>query len=180
VLGNRPPQGGYEKLRPTAGRTLPVWLSRAGYDTIHIGKYLNGYGARTPATEVPPGWTEWHGSVDPFTYRMWGYRLNEGGVVRQYGRPARREPAALPDRRLPRQGRGRDPPPRAQRQALYLSVAFLAPHAESAAGPQAAPVRSAPRHRGTFANEPVPRPPSYDEADVSDKPAVLAQAYGPA
>ena len=178
VLGNRPPQGGYQKLRPTAGRTLPVWLSRAGYDTVHIGKYLNGYGAATPAAEVPPGWTEWHGSVDPFTYRMWGYRLNEGGVVRQYGRPRVENPALYQTdvyrdkavaaiRRRAHNGR-----------PLYLSVAFLAPHAESAAGRQAAPVRSAPRHRGTFANEPVPRPPSYDEADVTDKPAVLGQAYG--
>ena len=35
--------------RSTPRHTLPVWLQRAGYDTIHIGKYLNGYGAATPA-----------------------------------------------------------------------------------------------------------------------------------
>ena len=32
----------------TARETLPVWLRRAGYRTIHIGKYLNEYGERRP------------------------------------------------------------------------------------------------------------------------------------
>src|SRR3712207_911176 len=41
VLGNRPPEGGYEALDET--NTLPVWLQRAGYHTVHLGKYLNGY-----------------------------------------------------------------------------------------------------------------------------------------
>jgi arylsulfatase A-like enzyme len=177
VLGNRPPQGGYEKLRPTAGRTLPVWLARAGYETVHIGKYLNGYGRGTPAAEVPPGWTDWQGSVDPFTYFMWGYRLNENGVVREYGRPRVEDPALYQtdvyrDKAVDairRRARSRRP--------LFLSVAFLAPHAEAGArgGPT---VRSAPRHRGRLAGEPLPRPASFDEADVADKPAVFGQAYG--
>ena len=178
VLGNRPPQGGYEKLRPTAGRTLPAWLARAGYDTVHIGKYLNGYGAATPAGEVPPGWTDWHGSVDPTTYRMWGYRLNENGVVRQYGRPRVENPA------LYQTDVYRDKAVAAIRsrarsaQPLFLSVAFLAPHAEAGA-PRARPtVRSAPRHRGRLATEPLPRPASFDEADISDKPAALGRAFG--
>ena len=62
VMGNALPTGGYEKLDHS--NTLPVWLQRAGYRTAHIGKYLNGYGRRS-ATEVPPGWTEWYGAVDP-------------------------------------------------------------------------------------------------------------------
>ena len=77
----------------TAGSTssnwLPVWLQRAGYHTAHIGKYLNGYGDRNP-TEVPPGWSEWHGSVDPSTYLFYGYTLNENGAAR--APTARRDP----------------------------------------------------------------------------------------
>src|SRR5262245_19810158 len=42
VLGNGPPDGGF--LRFNDSSTLPVWLQQAGYQTIHIGKYLNGYG----------------------------------------------------------------------------------------------------------------------------------------
>src|SRR5215211_8531392 len=84
VMGNAPPQGGYEKLRPTENSTLPVWLRAAGYHTIHIGKYLNGYGRADP-THVPAGWSEWYGSVDPSTYRFYGYTLNENGRLVNYG-----------------------------------------------------------------------------------------------
>ena len=56
VMGNAAPQGGYEKLRPTEANTLPAWLRASGYQTVHIGKYLNGYG-RTQPTHVPAGWT---------------------------------------------------------------------------------------------------------------------------
>ena len=43
VMGNAMPTGGYEKLDHS--NTMPVWLQRAGYRTVHIGKYLNGYGS---------------------------------------------------------------------------------------------------------------------------------------
>ena len=32
---------------------LPVWLKDQGYETVHIGKYLNGYGLDVPASYVP-------------------------------------------------------------------------------------------------------------------------------
>src|SRR5699024_5060004 len=50
--------------------TLPVWLYRAGYNTIFLGKYINGYGRQktrngTPSRNyIPPGWTEWRASLD--------------------------------------------------------------------------------------------------------------------
>ncbi|HEY8584437.1 MAG TPA: sulfatase-like hydrolase/transferase [Capillimicrobium sp.] len=91
VLGNRPPLGGYGAFRD-AGNTLPVWLQRAGYRTAHVGKYLNGYGRDVAAT-VPPGWDEWYGSVDPTSYMMWGYTLNENGALRTYGSFRDEDPA---------------------------------------------------------------------------------------
>jgi N-acetylglucosamine-6-sulfatase len=176
VLGNRPPNGGYGALTDRAN-TLPGWLRREGYDTIHIGKYLNGYG-RDEGAVVPPGWSDWHGSVDPSTYLMWGYRLNENGTIRQYGRqnvenPALYQTDVYRDKAIEaiRSRAAGDTP-------FVLSVAFLAPHAEAGAARRAQSVRSAPRHRGTFANEPIPRAPSFDEADVSDKPAFMQGAYG--
>jgi len=48
VMANVAPDGGYYQLR--GDETLPVWLSRAGYQTAHIGKYLNGYGTQNPST----------------------------------------------------------------------------------------------------------------------------------
>jgi arylsulfatase A-like enzyme len=50
--------------------TLPVWLQQAGYRTVFLGKYLNGYGTRPTADGqpsvryVPPGWSDWRGSID--------------------------------------------------------------------------------------------------------------------
>ena len=89
VLGNAPPVGGYTKLDKS--EWLPVWLQRAGYHTVHLGKFLNGYGRFSPPTEVPPRWSEWYGSVDPSTYRYYGYTLNENGALTTYG--AGRNPA---------------------------------------------------------------------------------------
>jgi N-acetylglucosamine-6-sulfatase len=83
VLGNAPPTGGYAKLDHT--NTLPVWLQQAGYYTAHLGKYLNGYGRADP-TEIPPGYDEWRGSVDPSTYLFYGYTLNENGTLHTYER----------------------------------------------------------------------------------------------
>jgi len=74
VRGNAPPQGGYQALDKS--NTLAVWLQRGGYYTVHLGKFLNGYGQSNP-TEIPPGWSEWHGAVDPTTYRYYNYTLNE-------------------------------------------------------------------------------------------------------
>jgi arylsulfatase A-like enzyme len=179
VLGNLAPEGGYGALGGK-DNTLPVWLRRAGYHTTHIGKYLNGYGRDVPA-DVPPGWDEWYGSVDLSTYLMWGFTLNENGTFRTYGESSVEDPALyqtdvyrdkaidLIRRRAP------------SRQPFYLSVSFLAPHSELGreGGAGGSTVRSAPRHRGRFAEEPVPRRASFNEADVSDKPPFYATAFPP-
>jgi arylsulfatase A-like enzyme len=177
VRTNQPPGGGYAALGPTIGNTLPVWLQKAGYYTAHIGKFLNGYGRTSLDTDVPPGWSEWYGSLDDpdgytgGTYSMYGYTLNENGAIVHYGTTPEVPEAAtyqtdvysakaqdFVERRAP------------SRKPFYLSVATLAPHSEGGA-PQGNNPRAAPRHEGVFASEPVPRPPSFDEADVSDKPA---------
>jgi N-acetylglucosamine-6-sulfatase len=171
VLGNSPPAGGYVKLDHS--NTLPVWLREAGYYTAHIGKYLNGYGARDPL-EIPPGWSEWRGSVDPSTYRYTDFTLNEQGTLTTYAGYQtdvyaakavdvirRRAPLARP---------------------FFLWVAFLAPHSGEPADPDdpGAGVGSpspAPRHRNAFASEPLPTPPSFNEADVSDKPPGIRDRF---
>jgi len=167
VLSNQPPTGGFTKLDGSS--TLPVWLQGAGYQTGHIGKYLNGYGRDNP-TLVPPGWTEWYGSTDPSTYRMYGYQLNENGVLRTFGTdPASYQTdvyAAKAVDFIARRAPGEAP--------FFLSVAPLAPHSEGGQGQNAdRNPRPAPRHIGRFQNEAVPRPPSFDEEDVSDKPAFV-------
>ena len=169
VRGNALPQGGFEKLDGT--NTLAVWLQQSGYYTAHLGKYLNGYGRRNPL-EIPPGWSEWRGSVDPSTYRYYNYTLNENGVLTTY--------CAVPQASCYQTDVYRDKADeiirrRAAEGPFFLWVAFLADHAGNPRDPddppnQATPV-PAPRYKDHFAGTPLPQPPNYNEADVADKPA---------
>jgi N-acetylglucosamine-6-sulfatase len=178
--------GGYEELQPTHGNTLPAWLRDAGYSRrAHIGKYLNGYGSRTNPREVPAGWNDWHGSVDPFTYRFFGFRLNENGRIVCYVTQPRQTPRAGCDVERPRIYSSDLYTQKAvnfiQRNApggpFFLSVAYLAPHGGGPNGPNQRRCRGsakpAPRHAGAFQNARLPRPRSFNERDVGDKPAHL-------
>ena len=89
------PPFGFQALHDSS--TLPVWLQRAGYDTVFLGKYLNGYGVQhapgggSSLRYVPPGWTDWRGSVDGGlaagsaldggTYRYFDTTLNMNGQL---------------------------------------------------------------------------------------------------
>ena len=176
VMGIDPPTGGYGRFDKF--NSLPVWMRQAGYYTGHIGKFLNGYGADTPA-DVPPGWTEWKGAVDPTTYRMWGYTLNENGLFNTYGEEEVEDPALYQtdvyrekalDFIRRRQGR---------RQPFFLSLAFLAPHHEIRSDGRRLGARPAPRHLGAKADAPLPRPPSFDEPDLTDKPGYVQRRSPP-
>ena len=162
VLGNFPPDGGYGALDHR--NTLPVWLQRAGYSTALVGKYLNGYGGSRKRT-VPPGYTEWHGLVDPSTYRYWNFTISENGEPTKFRRkPGNYQTDVLADRAvaLVRDFAG-------SRKPFFLWVAFMAPHSDITS-PQKLAV-PAPRHQGDLAGEELSGAPSINEADVSDKPA---------
>jgi N-acetylglucosamine-6-sulfatase len=167
VMGNAPPEGGYAKL--DSSNTLPVWLQRAGYHTVHIGKYLNGYPGSN-RTHVPPGWTEWYGSIDPSTYQFFNYTLNENGRLVTYGSDPASYQADVYSRKAVDTVRRLAPAP----APFFLSVAFLAPHSggprESDDPRNFATPAPAPRHRNRFAAEPFPQSAAFNEADVSDKP----------
>jgi N-acetylglucosamine-6-sulfatase len=173
VRGNSPPNGGYQALDKS--NTLPLWLQRGGYYTVHLGKFLNGYG-RTNPTEIPPGWSEWRGAVDPTTYRYYNYTLNENGTLTTY--------CAVPEPSCYQTDVYRDKANEIIRRRVpggpfFLWVAFLGDHSGAPREPgdpvnpnQATPV-PAPRHKDKLANVPMPRPPNFNEADVSDKPQVI-------
>jgi len=169
VQGNTLPNGGYYKLDST--RTLPVWLQRAGYYTAVVGKYLNQYGTRNQ-TEVPPGWSDWHGAVDPTTYRYYNYTLNENGRLTSYCANAAPEcySTDLYAEKAVEIIRRRAP----SAQPFFLWVTPLAPHAGQPRDPDDPPNLATPSPPSRYANrytaEPLPMPPSFNEADVSDKP----------
>ena len=176
VMGIDPPTGGYGRF--DKANSLPVWMKRAGYYTSHIGKFLNGYGSDAPA-DVPPGWDEWRGSVDPSTYLMWGYTLNENGVFNTYGSEEVEDPALYQtdvyrDKAMDFIRRRAN-----KRSPFFLSLAFLAPHHEIRSDRRRLPSRPAPRHLGTMAGAALPRPPSFDEADLTDKPGYVQRRSPP-
>src|SRR6476469_4193854 len=86
VKGNIQPNGGYFgfKARQAYTHNIATWLQGAGYRTIHIGKFLNGYGDEPfdSGTDVPPGWSAWHTVLSADTHHYYyGYTLNDHGVI---------------------------------------------------------------------------------------------------
>ena len=158
VRTNKP---GYSALDPS--ETVPVWLDRNGYRTGHVGKFLNRYGRDSDPREVPPGWDEWYAFVHSSEFSLYDYTLNENGRLIRYGSAPRdyqtdvyaRKAADFVVRN-------------AGLQPFFLSVATLAPHRDSGGPP-----RPAPRHAGAFAQARLPRPPSFNEKRVGDKPAFV-------
>ena len=178
VMGLYPPTGGYGRFDKR--NALPVWLQDAGYHTAHLGKFLNGYGDQERA-DVPPGWSDWHATVDYSTYNMWGYTINNNGKMKTYGRQFDEDPrlyqtdvlAAKAAAIVKQQAGGERP--------LFLSVNFLAPHHENRKIQRRTGtlVRPAPRYRGAFASTPIAHAASFNESDMSDKPRFLQRRTHP-
>ena len=181
VQNNIPPKGGFDKLR--SSETLPVWLRRAGYYTGLVGKYLNGY--EQSSVGFPPGYSEWHGQKTQNAY--YGFDLLEPGGLVRYGDPNEnpenpRDPASystdvFTEKAVEFIGR-RSP----FRKPFFLWVSYNAPHSGIPDPPPNRPSRCrgnakpAERHIGAFQGAPLPIPPSFDEADVSDKPPSIRSA----
>jgi N-acetylglucosamine-6-sulfatase len=172
VMTNRPPDGGFDRLHGQK-TTLPAALQGAGYQTIHIGKYLNGYGRPNPA-EIPRGWDTWLTSPSQGTYSYWGFTLNKNGALTTYSTATRDYHTDVMGRlgvkRVEREAERAGP--------FFMTISFLAPHGGSNVREPPSEDGSrfpwpAPRHDGDFKNEPLPLPPSFDEADISDKPIFL-------
>jgi N-acetylglucosamine-6-sulfatase len=171
VLHNNPPFGGYMELDHT--NTLPVWLRNAGYRTMHVGRYLNGYQAHHG---VPAGWTDWYGSPHTGAFNYTAWRAFENGVVKNYPDAAHpgehqtdfttRRAVELINRAAP----GERP--------FFLSLWYVAPHRAAPRDPDDPPrpgtPSPAPRHRDAYAGVPMPRKPNFNERSMYDKPQVVA------
>jgi N-acetylglucosamine-6-sulfatase len=167
VQSNILPRGGVRRFK--ARRALPVWLQRAGYRTIHVGKYLNGYGTEARA-DVPPGWSEWYGAVEPSAGLYYGYTLNENGVRIAHGLPGIQDPFEYQTDVY--SGKAAAAIRRAAGRPFFLQLAFYAPHGEEIQGVNGP--RPAPRHLKAYNNVPLPHEPAFNEGDISDKPPFLA------
>lgn len=149
--------------------TLATQLHAVGYSTMLVGKYLNAYGRCSKpfcAPHIPPGWDRWAAFSDPdyYNYTLWegqagadatpvGFGSSPGDystdVIRSLTVDAlRAAPANKP---------------------VFAWVTPFGPHA---------PTTPAPRYVGTDVCDGLARwePPSWNEADVSDKPLYVQQA----
>ena len=171
VLHNAGLFGGMDALDHT--NTMPVWLSAAGYRTMHIGRYLNGYEMRHG---IPFGWTDWHGSPHSGAFNYASWKVNENGVLRSYPSPDRPDDYLTDFQTRRAVELIEDAAPAAN--PFYLSLWYTAPHRGAPRDPDDPPrpgtPSPAPRHRDAFAGQSMPRPPNFNEANMYDKPQVVA------
>lgn len=159
ILANRPPNGGFEKFHADGleESTFAVWLQEAGYDTALIGKYMNGYPELPDVKYIPPGWTEWYSPAGGNPYDQYNYSLNENGKIVEYGSgPEDYGTDVYSKITLDFIQRSI-----AADHAFFALVTVYAPHE---------PSTPAPRHADLFPDLKLPRSPSFNEEDVSDKP----------
>lgn len=165
VFSNNP---GYVELRDK-NSTLPTWLGEAGYRTAHVGKFLHGYENSVSDPAAPaPGFDEWHAMLRPFNY--FGFDLSANGRRVSYD-DERYLTSTLTKKALGVVNRNA-----AGSRPLFLSVAYWAPHG---GGPSAGRCdrasEPAPGDYRLFADEPLPKPPSFNERDVADKPSFVRE-----
>jgi N-acetylglucosamine-6-sulfatase len=160
VLGNHPPDGGFEKFHSLneESSTIGTWVKAAGYRTGFMGKYLNGYPDTAAPNYVPPGWDDWVSPAAGNPYSEYNYTLNENGNLVQHAD----QPQDYLTDVLSQQAADFLQKTGTDHRPFFLFVATYAPHQ---------PATPAPRHQDAFPDAKAPRPPSYNEADVSDKPA---------
>jgi arylsulfatase A-like enzyme len=155
IIGNSSPQGGEGKFRSLGldKSTVATWLNSAGYQTKYIGKYMNGYGG----SYVPPGWDEWFVlKGDPTDGR-----INQDGQEIALSGHSTDVFAGQASDFIQRSATNSAP--------FFVTVGTFAPHD---------PPPVADRYKSFFANTALPRPPNFDEENVSDKPQYI-KSYPP-
>ena len=163
IFKNEAPDGGFVTAfnNGLEASTAATWLQGAGYRTALFGKYLNGYPDGAPSvTYGPAGWTEWMSPNGGTPYKGFNYSMNANGHTVSHGSAEgdyltdvisaaaadfiRRSATQFPE------------------QPFFVYLAPYAPHA---------PATPAPRHLNAYKGARAPRTESFNESDVSDKPA---------
>lgn len=164
-------KGGYVTLHERQQHLLPVWLQDADYTTAMFGKYPNGYGSQVSGDVIPAGWDKWFTWIDGPGLKYFNYDINDDGTRRHFGNDEEdyftdviaEEAVEFIDTHA----NSKDP--------FFMYFNPVAPHTEVEIVED---IRSsdplpAPRHVGRYAGAKAPRPPSFNESDVSDKPTFM-------
>jgi arylsulfatase A-like enzyme len=175
VLSNHP---GYQMLRDPRN-VLPAWLRRSGYETAHVGRYLNGYRRAARDGHAAPGWDRWISLLN-LHYR--DYDLSVDGRLRTVHGD---DPRSYVTRDLHRRTNGMLRDLIASDDPFYLQLDELAPHSDHLA-------------RGTCDHSALPGPRGFKpirgadgvhvpadptgEGSVADKPSYIRELprIGPA
>jgi arylsulfatase A-like enzyme len=199
VKGNVQPNGGFYgfSFRGAMTHNLATWLQAAGYRTVHVGKFLNGYGDEPDdGTVWPPGWSAWYAIQKADTnHYYYGYSLNANGQIlgpygdsgswetREYGvrddfgcpfAPANGLPCFYLTDALTNIATAEMLATPAE-QPFFLQLDYTAPHGDfrRPAGPE-----PATRHYDWFRGARLPhdRSEGLDEGTVTDKPRFIRDA----
>jgi N-acetylglucosamine-6-sulfatase len=185
--------------------TVATWLQTAGYRTGHVGRYLTGYGWWTSKTRIPPGWNDWKTLIDPGSNNTEQYSMNLNGTLVDFGQVASQFGVQLHQVDI-LSVLATD---FVKRESLSAAPFFLMvtpgvfnvqvePTYNVCSGPDApfydpffggsiygASQKPASRHVDTiFGNTTafaLPRPPSFNEAEIADKPwwITFPRAFSP-
>jgi len=175
--------------------TFATDLKRAGYRTVFLGKYLNGYGQVPPYGEqtglsrryVPPGWTDWRGGPTVkdgpnrgSVYNYFKTTLNVNGRLVPLGDRYQTNVFGSMSEDIVDRYAPSDTP-------FMLWASYVAPHFGSPRDPDdraivqndrpriRIPTPAVPQAmRGRF-DEDIKRPRGVSEADVSDKAGLFEQ-----
>jgi N-acetylglucosamine-6-sulfatase len=151
VMTNIPPYGGYERFEELGRHkdNLATRLKGAGYKTLMVGKYMNGF---VCDDDVPPGW-------DSFVYVGW-YRYRDNGTCQNLPKGTwfddftGSKAAGV----IRNQAETKGP--------FFAWINFLSPHSTREVGVHIPP----DRYAGTREDAALAPNPSRPEEDLSDKP----------
>jgi hypothetical protein len=175
--------------------TVATWLKNAGYRTGLVGRYITGYGVHTSPTYIPPGWSFWAALKE---YEGWGtarYHVSINGTIVDFGAIADAFGIELYQTDILAWLAGEFIRTNPAGQPFFLWLTPVAFNREIWPGPtiynvcpdaacpwypyfggevwgisQRPPLRYMDTIYGDEVNFPLPRTPSFNEEDVSDKP----------
>src|SRR5215212_11400349 len=151
ITANDVPDGGAVRFRRRGldESAFATWLEESGHRTGLVGKYLNNIEKRY----IPPGWDEWDGMVGMASDHL----VNENDHPHQYSQETLMTDAYT-EKSLDFLRRSTDD---ASDHPFMPWAGTFAPHL---------PADYAERDADLYRDTPLPKPPSFNEKDVLDKP----------
>jgi len=189
ITGDYPHNSGVYDNEPGYGALIDKssiiysWLQAAGYRTGHIGRYLLNYDRQPPlgadyadtdgGLTAPTGLDDWFGFVGPSTY-YYGAEFSDNGTPVT----AETDRAGYTTRVMNNQALDFIRDATADPRPFFLMLAHVAPHAAANTGPGQCGVGGLPipddGKLGKWEDAPLPKPPSFNESKLADKPDWIA------